>query len=54
VRITSVETIPVSVRVGKFEDGADMVMGTNAPDRYYRGRSLVSWKGRDPDDRLLL
>jgi L-alanine-DL-glutamate epimerase-like enolase superfamily enzyme len=54
VKITSVETIPVSLPVGKFEDGTDMVMGSNAPERYYRGRFPASRKVRDPDDRLLL
>jgi muconate cycloisomerase len=54
VKITSVETIPVSLPVGKFEDGMDMVRGESAPDRYAGARSLGPVRGRGPGDRLFL
>jgi L-alanine-DL-glutamate epimerase-like enolase superfamily enzyme len=54
VTITSVETIPVSLPVGKFEDGMDMVRGENAPDRYDGARSIATVRDRGDGARLLL
>ena len=34
MKITDIETIPVSLPVGKFEDGQDKVGGRNAPSKY--------------------
>ena len=35
--ITAIETIPVSVPVGRFRDGMDKVAGQDAPTRYHKG-----------------
>ena len=48
MKITAVETIPVSLPVGKFEDGMDKVANVSAPPRYYEGRSP---KRRRPSHR---
>lgn len=39
MKITKVETIPVSLPVGKFADGQDKVGGINAPDKYDFGKT---------------
>ena len=39
MKITKVETIPVSLPVGKFEDGSDKVGGKNHPEKFHSGRS---------------
>ena len=39
MKITSVETIPVSLPVGKFADGYDKVGAINHPQKFYQGRS---------------
>ncbi len=39
MKITNIETIPVSLPVGKFEDGQDKVGGISAPGRYESGES---------------
>ena len=54
VKITAVETIPVSLPVGKFKDGMDKVLGTNAPPRYYPGRPLTPTRARNSDGHLVL
>ena len=46
MKITAIETIPVSLPVGKFEDGMDKVGGVNAPARYNTGRPV-----RQPGDQ---
>ena len=35
MKITAIETIPVSVPVGRFRDGMDKVAGHDAPPRYH-------------------
>ena len=35
MKITKIETIPVTVPLDKFEDGMDKVMGQNAPSFYH-------------------
>ena len=37
MKIAAIETIPVSLPVGKFQDGDDKVRGVNAPERYPTG-----------------
>ncbi len=37
MKITAIETIPVSLPVGKFQDGDDKVIGIDAPERYPTG-----------------
>lgn len=54
MKITAIETIPVSLPVGKFEDGMDKVAGVSAPPRYYEGRSLKHRRSRNHDERLIL
>ncbi len=39
MKITNIETIPVSLPVGKFEDGQDKVGGIDAPSKYDTGMS---------------
>ncbi len=39
MKITSVETIPVTLPVGKFADGLDKVGAVNHPSKVYQGRS---------------
>lgn len=39
MKITSVETIPVSLPVGRFADGHDKVGAINHPKKFYQGRS---------------
>ena len=34
MKITKIETIPVSVSLSKFSDGMDKVVGVNAPSKY--------------------
>jgi muconate cycloisomerase len=54
MKITAIETIPVSLPVGKFEDGMDKVAGISAPPRHYEGRSLKRRRPRNHDERLIL
>ena len=54
MKITAIETIPVSLPVGKFEDGMDKVGGSSAPPRYYESRLLKRRKSRNPDERRSL
>jgi L-alanine-DL-glutamate epimerase-like enolase superfamily enzyme len=54
MKITRVETIPVSLPVGKFADGMDKVVGQDAPPRYDPGRPLSPRTRRDPAAELLL
>ena len=34
MKITKIETIPISVPLSKFGDGMDKVIGVNAPSKY--------------------
>jgi L-alanine-DL-glutamate epimerase-like enolase superfamily enzyme len=54
MKITRIETIPVSLPVGKFRDGMDKVIGFDAPPRYRAGRSLTPKQWRDPAAGLVL
>ena len=51
MKITGIETIPVTLPVGKFADGQDKVGGINAPDRYDQGR--LSKAGRRRNDEIV-
>jgi muconate cycloisomerase len=53
MKITAVETIPVSLPVGKFADGMDKVVGVNAPARYDQGR-ISRLKGRYFEEQRIL
>ena len=48
MKITAIETIPVSLPVGKFADGMDKVAGVNAPPRFYQVRPNPYALRRDP------
>ena len=39
MKITKLETFPVTLPVGKFADGQDKVGGRNAPDKYDQGKA---------------
>jgi L-Ala-D/L-Glu epimerase len=54
MKITAIETIPVSLPVGRFADGMDKVIGENAPSRVYQGRSAGYERLRDDDGFLHL
>jgi L-alanine-DL-glutamate epimerase-like enolase superfamily enzyme len=54
MEITGLETIPVSLPVGFFEDGVDKVGGVDAPSKYYTGQPLVRRRKRDADGHILL
>jgi hypothetical protein len=54
MEITGIETIPVSLPVGFFEDGVDKVGGVDAPSKYYTGQPLVRRRKRDADGHILL
>ena len=49
MKITAIETIPVSLPVGKFADGMDKIGGVNAPPRFYQGRPNTHKRRRDAD-----
>jgi L-alanine-DL-glutamate epimerase-like enolase superfamily enzyme len=54
MKITAIETIPVSLPVGKFQDGDDKVIGMDAPERYPTGDSIGRPWGRDAEGNLVL
>jgi muconate cycloisomerase len=53
MKITAVETIPVSLPVGKFADGMDKIAGISAPPRHDEGRTRRR-QPRSRDHRLSL
>ena len=54
MKITAIETIPVSVPVGRFRDGMDKVAGHDAPARYHKGRVLEIVRPRNADGFMML
>ena len=54
MKITSIETIPVSLPVGTFQDGMDKVRGHNAPARYEAGRRDAPGRNADSHGTLFL
>jgi len=54
MKITAVETIPVSLPVGKFQDGDHKVRGVNAPDRYPVTKKLTRPGSTTADEHLIL
>jgi L-Ala-D/L-Glu epimerase len=54
VKITNIETIPVSLPVGKFEDGQDKVGGRDTPSRYDAGKSAKRRHVGDADSTRYL
>jgi len=54
LKITKVETIPISIPVGFFKDGMCKVRGVNAPDKYYSGKALSGSRRTSADDTLIL
>jgi L-alanine-DL-glutamate epimerase-like enolase superfamily enzyme len=54
VKITAIETIPVSLPVGKFRDGDHKVHGVNAPERYPVAKKVARPWSQDADGYLIL
>jgi L-alanine-DL-glutamate epimerase-like enolase superfamily enzyme len=54
MKITAIETIPVSVPVGRFRDGMDKVAGHDAPARYHKGRVLEIVRPRNAGGFMIL
>ena len=54
LKITKIETIPVSLPVGKFADGMDKVGGVNAPSAYYQPPKPKITKRVSADGHTLL
>ena len=54
MKITAIETIPVSLPVGRFADGMDKVIGEDAPPRVYQGRASSYERRREADGFLHL
>ncbi len=54
MKITAIETIPVSAPVGRFRDGMDKVAGHDAPARYHKGRVLEIVRPRNADGFMVL
>jgi L-alanine-DL-glutamate epimerase-like enolase superfamily enzyme len=54
MKITAIETIPVSLPVGKFEDGDHKVRGVNAPARYPVAKNVTRPWDQDAKGNLIL
>jgi L-alanine-DL-glutamate epimerase-like enolase superfamily enzyme len=54
VKITAIETIPVSLPVGKFRDGDHKVRGVNAPERYPVAKKVTRPWSQSADGNLIL
>ena len=51
MKITAIETIPVDLPVGRFQDGDDKVRAVNAPERYPNGENLERPRDRKPEGK---
>ncbi|MBT3272965.1 MAG: mandelate racemase/muconate lactonizing enzyme family protein [Spirochaetales bacterium] len=54
MKIVGIETIPVSLPVGKFKDGCDKVGGTSHPKKFCSGRTHKGGKQTNEDETILL
>ena len=54
MKITEIETIPLSIPLSSFEDGIDKVQGKNAPSKYYEGEPLIRKKKKNKKGNLLM
>ena len=54
MKITAIETIPISLPVGKFQDGEDKVGGVDAPVRYPTGEYIQGFWDTTIDETLIL
>lgn len=54
MKITKIETIPVTLPAGSFKDGMCKVVGVNAPPQYYPGKPLRMRRRTTPEGALLL
>jgi L-alanine-DL-glutamate epimerase-like enolase superfamily enzyme len=54
MKITKIETIPLSLPVKPFADGADKTGGKNAPSKYYRGDPFKIVPHRDENGNKLM
>lgn len=54
MKITEIETIPLSLPMKPFEDGVDKTGGKSAPSSYYRGEPLRKKRKRDENGYALM
>ena len=54
MKITAIETIPLSIPLSSFEDGIDKVSGKDAPRKYFEGEPLTRKKKRNAEGSLLM
>ena len=54
MKITEIETIPLSLPVGFYKDGVDKIGGKDAPPKFYKGEPLARKRKRDSDGHILL
>ena len=54
MKITKIETIPVTLPAGSFIDGMCKVVGVSAPPQYYPGKPLRMRRRTTPEGALLL
>ena len=54
MKITEIETIPLSIPQSLYEDGLDKVSGKNAPSKYYEGEPTARKKKRNQKGALMM
>jgi len=54
MKITNIETIPLSLPISPFKDGMDKIAGQNAPTKFYEGEPIAHKRKRDRDGRPLM
>jgi muconate cycloisomerase len=54
LKITNIETIPLSLPIGFFKDGQDKTGGKNIPPKFYNGEPLVRKVKRFPDGHKVM
>lgn len=54
MKITEIETIPLSIPLSFYEDGFDKVSGKDAPSKYYEGEPFVRKKKRNEKEALMM
>ena len=54
MKITEIETIPLSIPLSTFADGIDKVSGKDAPRKYYEGEPLIRKKKKNAEGNLLM
>src|SRR4030042_5509296 len=54
MKITEIETIPLSLPLSFYEDGFDKVSGKDAPSKYYEGEPLIRKRKRNEKGTLMM